>query len=157
MTSLQAPRREARIGPAGRSALHLLARCPRMPTDVLSVLLGHREAVTTAQLLARLRRADLAKYQDVTIGLQLGQRPVRLWTLTATGRAFVAARGPATPGDAGQMRYGEPGRWRNPTRQRGTPLLVACYRLLGAVVGDLQQPVHVCAWESPWIRITTPN
>jgi Replication-relaxation len=157
MTSLQAPRRGARIGPAGGAALHLLARCPHMPTDVLSVLLGHREAVTTAQLLARLRRADLAKYQDVTLGVQLGQRPVRLWTLTAAGRAFAAARRPATAGDAGQMRYGEPGRWRDPTRQRGIPMLVACYRLLGAVASGIEEPVHVCAWESPWIRIITPT
>ena len=44
-----------RIGPSGRSALELLACCPRMPTDVLGVLLGHRQPVTTAQLLARLR------------------------------------------------------------------------------------------------------
>src|SRR5947209_12604505 len=106
MRSPPAPSRGTRIGPAGRAALHLLACCPRMPTDVLGVLLGHREAVTTAQLLARLRRADLARYQEVMLGPQLGRRRVRLWMLTAAGRAFVAARRPVRPGgDARQMRY----------------------------------------------------
>jgi len=57
MTSVSKQLRATRIGRSGRAALQLLACCPRMPTNVVGVLLGHRQAVTTAQLLARLRRA----------------------------------------------------------------------------------------------------
>ena len=117
-----------RIGPSGRAALQLLACCPRMPTNVVGVLLGHRQAVTTAQLLARLRRGGLAQDQASRLGPLLGSRPVHLWTLTADGRAFLASRGPSpTPEGAGQMRYGEPERWRDPARQRDVP---AARRLL---------------------------
>ena len=138
--------RTTRIGPSGCAALQLLACCPRMPTDLVGVLLGHRQAVTTAQLLARLRRAGLANYQASRLGPLLGSRPVRLWTLTADGRAFLASRGPApTPEGAGQMRYGEPERWRDPARQRDVPLLVACYRLLAQVATGFDRPVHVSA------------
>ncbi|MDQ6669716.1 MAG: replication-relaxation family protein [Chloroflexota bacterium] len=152
MTAAKQPQ-ATRIGPAGRAALQLLACCPRMPTNVVGVLLGHRHAVTTAQLLARRRRAGLANYQAFRLGPLLGSRPVRLWTLTADGRAFVASRGPATtPEGTGQMPYGEPERWRDPARQRDVPLLVACYRLLARVATDLDRPVHVSAWEHPWIR-----
>src|SRR5436305_1499860 len=126
--------RATRIGPSGRVALQLLACCPRMPTNVVGVLLGHRQAVTTAQLLARLRRAGLVQDQASRLGPLLGSRPVRLWTLTAAGRAFVASRGPApSPEHTSQMRYGEPEHWRDPARQRDVPLLVACYRLLAEV------------------------
>ena len=68
----------------------LLACCPLVPVSVVGVLLGHRQAVTTAQLLARLRRAGLAHYQAFRLGPLLGSRPVRLWTLTAAGHAVVA-------------------------------------------------------------------
>ena len=150
--------RATRIGPSGRAALQLLACCPRMPTHVVGVLLGHRQAVTTAQLLARLRRAGLAQDQASRLGPLLGSRPVRLWTLTAEGRAFVASRGSASPPeDAGQMQYGEPERWRDPARQRDVPLLVACYRLLARVATGLDRPVHVSAWEHPWIRTIRPT
>ncbi len=53
-----------RIGPSGRAALHLLACCPRMPTDVVAVLLGMRHARSAAQLLLRLRTAGLAHYKN---------------------------------------------------------------------------------------------
>ena len=129
-----------------------------MPTDVMTVLLGHRQAVTTAQLLARLRRAGLAHDQTARLGPLLGSRPVRLWTLTAAGRAFVASRGPsAHANDAFQKPYGEPERWRDPARQRDVPLLVACYRLLARVAAGVGQPVRVRAWEHPWIRTMTPT
>jgi len=128
-----------------------------MPTDVLGVLLGHRQAVTTAQLLARLRRAGLAHDQASRLGPLLGSRPVRLWMLTAVGRAFVASRRLTAPtGGARQMPYGEPERWRDPARQRDVPLLVACYRLLAQVASGLDLPVRVCTWEHPWIRTITP-
>src|SRR5712691_10354018 len=142
--------RGRRIGPSGRAVLQLLACCPRISTNVVGVLLGHRQAVTTAQLLARLRRAGLANYHVSRLGPLLGSRPVRLWTLTADGRVFLASRGSA-PG-MGQMPYGEPERWRDPARQRDVPLLVACYRLLARVATGLDRPVHVCTWEHPWIR-----
>ena len=71
-----------RIGPSGRAALHLLACCPRMPTDVVAAVLGMRHARSAAQLLARLRRARLAQYRVTRLGPLLGSQPVRLWTLT---------------------------------------------------------------------------
>jgi Replication-relaxation len=157
MTSPPAPKRGTRIGPAGRAALDLLACCPRVPTDVLTVLLGHRQAVTTAQLLARLRRTGLAQYQAVILGPRLGPRPIRLWTLTAAGRVSVATRGTATGVDASKGLYGEPERWRDPARQRGIPLLVACYRLLAGVASGRDRPVRVCTWEHPWIRTVAPT
>jgi len=51
----------------------------------------------------------------------------------------------------------EPERWRDPSRQRDVPLLVACYRLLAQVATGLDRPVHVSAWEHPWIRIVRPT
>src|SRR5437870_4657417 len=153
MTGPPKPVRRTRIGPAGRAALELLACCPRMPTDVMGTLLGHRQAVTTAQLLARLYRAGLARYQLSRLGPLLGSRPVRLWTLSAAGRALVATRGPVPLSKASaQIQYGEPERQRDPARQRGIPLLVACYRLLAEAACGLGRPVRVCAWEHPWIR-----
>src|ERR1700737_4826374 len=104
--------RAPRIGPSGRAALQLLACCPRMPTNVVGILLGHRHAVTTAQLLARLRRAGLAQDQSSRLGPLLGSRPVHLWTLTDGGRAFLAGRRtPQTPERGGRMPYGEPQLW----------------------------------------------
>jgi len=126
-----------------------------MPTDAVGVLLGHRQAVTTAQLLARLRRAGLAQDQVFKLGPLLGSRPVHLWRLTADGRAFVASRGPAPA--MGQTPYGEPKRRRDPGRQRDVPLLAACYRLLARVATGLDRPVHVAAWEHPWIRVIVPT
>jgi hypothetical protein len=148
---------ETRIGPAGRAALHLLACCPRMPTDVMAVLLGHRQRVTTAQLLARLRLARLAGYEGVELGPLLGSGPARLWSLTKAGRALIAGRGTATPNAvAPETCYGEPERWHDPAGGRGIPLLVACYRLLARVAGSLVGPVRVCSWEHPWIRTLAP-
>jgi hypothetical protein len=130
----------------------------RSITDVLGVLLGHRQTVTTAQLLSRLRRASLIQYQEVTLGPLLGPRPVRLWTLTAAGRALVATRGPVARAETStQMQYGDPERRHDPARQRGIPLLVACYRLLAEVASGLDRPVRVCAWEHPWIRTIGPT
>jgi len=150
--------RTTRVGPAGRIALHLLASCPRLPTSVAAVLLGHRQAVTTAQVLARLRHAGLARYQTSRLGPLLGSRPVRLWTLTAAGHALVASRGPLPSAeDASQLNYGAPERWRDPARQRDVPLLVACYRLLAEVAAGLDQPARVCAFEHPWIRTFRPT
>jgi len=87
--------RTTRIGPSGRAVLQLLAGCARMPTNVVGVLLGHRHAVTTAQLLARLRRAGLAHYQVTRLGPLLGSRPVRLWTVTAAGTVVAGAEVPS--------------------------------------------------------------
>ena len=153
MTTALERSRRPRIGPAGRAALEVLACCPRMPTDVLGVMLGHHHTVTTAQLLSRLRRASLIQYQEVTLGPLLGPRPVRLWTLAAEGRVLVATRGPVPRPEAStQMQYGDLERQHDPARQRGIPLLVACYRLLAEVASGLDRPVRVCAWEHPWIR-----
>ena len=128
-----------------------------MPGEVLAVLLGHRRVASTMQLLARLRRAGLVRGQLVRLGALAGS-PVRLWTLTAAGSQFIAgsAAGSITPARS-SVRYGEPPEhWRDPARQRDIPLLLACYRLLAAVAGSLEQPVRVCAFEHPWIRTVAP-
>ena len=150
-------RQRTRVGPSGRAALELLACCPRMPADVMAVLLGHRRAVSTMQLLARLRRAGLVQHQAFSLGPLLGSRPVRLWTLTAAGNAFLTRRGLASFEHPGQLAYGVPERWREPARQRQVPLLVAAYRLLAEVATGLDRPVRVCAWEHPWVRTIRPT
>src|SRR5947209_6646968 len=146
-----------RIGPSGRAALHLLACCPRMPTDIVAVVLGMRYARSAAQLLARLRSARLAQYRVTRLGPLLGSRPVRLWTLTPAGQAVLTSRGlaPSLQDDA-RLPYGCPERWRETARQRDVPMLIAAYQLLGEVVGNLRQSVHIAAWEHPWIRTLPP-
>src|SRR5438270_2396133 len=146
-----------RIGPSGRAALHLLACCPRMPTDVVAVVLGMRHARSAAQLLARLRRARLAQYRVTRLGPLLGSQPVRLWTLTPAGQAVLTGRGlaPSLQDDA-RLAYGRPERWRETARQRDVPMLIAAYQLLAEVVGGLPQPVRIVAWEHPWIRTLPP-
>ena len=142
-----------RIGPSGRAALQLLACCPRIPTDVLGVLLGIPHARSVAQLMARLRAGSLVRYEIVRPGPVAGSRSVRLWTLTATGRAIVTMRGLAPSSEErAQMPYGSPERFRDPARQRDVPLLIITYRLLGQVVSSLDMPMRITAWEHPWIR-----
>lgn len=156
--SLHAPTRERHVGPAGFRALHVLAQCPRMPTNAMRILLGHRDAVTTAQLLARLKRAGLAECKAYRLGPLVGPRPIRLWALTTVGRAFVSARNmiPALA-DVEPGLYGQPERWRDPNRQRDLPMLIACYRLLAKVARDCECPVYLVAWEHPWIRYTSTS
>ncbi|HEY8801533.1 MAG TPA: hypothetical protein VIN00_00515, partial [Candidatus Dormibacteraeota bacterium] len=114
-----------RIGPSGRAALQLLACCPRIPTDVVGVLLGIPHARSVPQLMARLRAGSLVRYEIVRPGPVAGSRSVRLWTLTATGRAIVTMRGLAPSSEErAQMPYGRPERLRDPARQRDVPLLI---------------------------------
>src|ERR1700704_2523663 len=82
-----------RIGPSGRTALQLLACCPRIPTDVVGVLLGLGHLDSAAQLLARLRRGGLAQSEAVSPGPLLGSRSVRLWPLTTAGHTILSMRG----------------------------------------------------------------
>jgi hypothetical protein len=55
------------------------------------------------------------------------------------------------------MPFGQRERWRDPARQRGIPLMVACYRLLAEVANGLLRPVRVSAWEHPWVRRFAPT
>src|ERR1700674_3931005 len=82
-----------RIGPSGRAALQLLACCPRIPTDVLGLVLGMRHTGSAAQLLARLRAGSLVRCERVRPGPVVGSRSVRLWTLTSAGQAIATLRG----------------------------------------------------------------
>jgi hypothetical protein len=125
-----------------------------MPTEVIGSLLGHRQTVTTAQLLARLHRAGLVEHRQFNLGPLLGARPTRLWSLSTAGRVALDRRGPLAPKDS-RLPYGEPERRPDPVRQKAIPLLVACYRLFAQVASGLERPVQVCAWESPWVRTTT--
>src|SRR5260370_29544814 len=142
-----------RIGPSSRPALQLLACCPRIPTDVVGVLLGLGHLDSAAQLLARLRRGALAQPEAVRPGLLLGSHSVRLWTLTTAGHTILAMRGlaPSLEG-RGQLPYGQPKRWRDSARQHDVPLLIVTYRLLAEFVAGTGHPMRVAAWEHPWIR-----
>jgi Replication-relaxation len=145
--------RPLRIGPAGRAALQLLATCPRMPTDVVRVLLGQRHAACVAQLLARLRRAGLAEYRTARLGPLLGSRPIRLWALSAAGYAVLATRGVMPTVDhRRQLPYGEPDRAPGIARRTHLPTLIAAYQLLADVARGLERPVRLGAWEQPWSR-----
>jgi hypothetical protein len=152
MHPLQEPQ-HFRIGPSGRAALRLLACCPRLPTDVAAVLLGMRHTRSAAQLLLRLRTAELADYKTVNPGPLVGSRVVRLWTLTPAGQTMVPTHQPEpSPEGRSHLPYWQPGRWHDVARQRDVPLLVVAYRLLACVVRELDCPVRVAAWEHPWIR-----
>jgi hypothetical protein len=150
-------RPDVRVGPSGRAALHLLACCPRMPTDVVAVLLGMRHARSAAQLLTRLRGLDLARYQIARLGPIVGSQPTRLWAVTPAGQAVLTGRGlgPSLQ-DAAQLPYGEPERWPKTVRQRDLPMLIAAYQLLAELVGEVPQPARLGAWEHPWIRGSRP-
>jgi hypothetical protein len=142
-----------RIGPSGRAALRLLACCPRLPTDVAAVLLGIQHTRSAAQLLLRLRTAGLADYLTVRPGPLVGSKVVRLWILTPAGQTIVCPRRLALPLETSScLPCGQPARRRDITRQRDVPLLVVAYRLLACFVHELGRPVHVAAWEHPWIR-----
>jgi Replication-relaxation len=150
--------RVTHIGPSGRAALHLLVCCPRMPTDVVAVMLRMRHARSAAQLLARLRGVGLAQYQIARLGPLLGSKPLRLWTLTPAGRAVLDGRGLALAlMDDARLPYGNPERWPETARQRDLPMLVAAYRLLAEVVGNLPGRVRMVAWEHPWVRMLRPG
>ena len=146
-----------RLGPSGRAALQLLACCPRIPTDVVAILLGMRHTSSAAQLLLRLQNADLVHAETAKPGPLLGIRSVRLWSLTAVGRTIALARGIGPmPKDQARFSYGGPHKSRDPRRQPDVPLLIVAYRLLGVVAKGLNQPVRVVAWEHPWIRSFRP-
>jgi len=142
-----------RVGPSGCAALQLLARCPRLPTDVVARLLRMRQSRSAAQLLLRLRSAGLARCETARAGPLVGSRGVRLWTLTPAGLAFLDRHGLARSENAGGLLpYGRPARWPDTARQRDTPMLIVAYRLLAQVASIVDQPVRVAAWEHPWIR-----
>ncbi len=142
-----------RVGPSGCAALQLLARCPRLPTDVVARLLRMRHTRSAAQLLLRMRSAGLARHETARAGPLVGSRGVRLWTLIPAGLALLNGRGPASSEEAGGLLpYGRPARWPDTARQRDTPMLVAAYRLLAHFVRSLDRPAGVAAWEHPWVR-----
>jgi hypothetical protein len=149
--------RSSRPGPSGRAALELLACCPRIPTDVVGILLGLRHTSSAAQLLTRLQNADLIRAEVAKPGPLLGIRSIRLWSLSAPGRTIVLDRasGPL-PEDQVRLPYGGPPRSRDPHRLPDVPMLIAAYRLLGAVVGSLHQGFQLVAWEHPWVRRVRP-
>src|SRR5262245_13260959 len=92
MTQLDSLQRRARVGPSGRAALELLACCPWMPTDVTASLLRLRHTRSVAQLLRRLARAGLVRYQTFTLGPLVAVGPLRLWTGTPAGLDMVGDR-----------------------------------------------------------------
>ena len=133
-----------RIGPSGRAALQLLACCPRVPTDVVGVLLGMGHTRSAAQLLLRLRTAGLAHYKTVRPGPMVGPRSVRLWTLTTAGHAIVSPRGLAPSSDErAHLQDGKPEHRRDAARQRDVPMQIVVYRLLARIVGSLDRPMRI--------------
>jgi hypothetical protein len=141
-----------RLGPKSRAALHLLACCPRIPTDVAGQLLMCRRRASATELLARLQAAGLVRAEKVRTGAVVDGRTLRLWSLSGSGRALVATRklGPEQS-DVESLPYGAPGRIRN-AGHHAVPLLVAAYRALGAFIATMTSPPEVRAWEQPWMR-----
>jgi hypothetical protein len=142
-----------RLGPATQQMLQLLARCPRIPTDVICQLLGTRHVGSTRQLLARLRGARLAQLDTVASGALLNGRTVRLWSLTTAGRAELAKEGPLwSSTDLVSVHCGAPDGLRDPARQ-AVPLLLAAYRALGTPVvggGNICTPNGGTRWRRVW-------
>ena len=155
--------RRLHVGPSSREALQLLSCCPRLPTSVVNVLLGHRQAASTSQLLTRLRRGGMVRHETGRPGPLLGSRPLRLWSLTNTGRAFVASLCTAPTVESLELAVcGQHERTRETTRQPDLPLLLACYRLLAETVllaldHGADRPPRIRFWEHPWIRTIPPT
>jgi hypothetical protein len=142
-----------RLGPSGRVALQLLARCWRMPTDVVGDMMRMQHARSAAQLLLRLRAAGLADYETSRPGPLGGSQTVRLWSLTPAGGALLPALGLASAEQGRDLLpYGSPVRRLGAARRRSQPMLAVAYRLLAHIVRGLDQPVCIAAWEYPWIR-----
>jgi hypothetical protein len=149
--------RLVRLGPSGRAALQLLACCPRIPTDVVAVLLGMRHTSSAIQLLTRLQNAGLVRTETARPGPLLGIRSVRLWSLTASGRTITLRQGSGPMAkDQDRLPYGGPLRLRDPHRQPDVPLLIVAYRLLGVVASSQKQRMRVVAWEHLWVRSFRP-
>src|SRR5437762_2021959 len=70
--------------PAGE-VVRFLTMCPDMPAEVLSVLRGGRNSVSTEQLLRRLALLNLVHMRRVALSPLLGSRRLALWSATATG------------------------------------------------------------------------
>jgi hypothetical protein len=146
-----------KLGPATQQMLQLLARCPRIPTDVIYQLLTPKRPGSIRQLLARLRAAVLVRMETVASGALLNGRTVRLWSLTTAGRAELAKQGPLRSStDLVSVHCGTPDRLRDPARQ-AVPLLLAAYRALGTLVValDMHPQPRVEDWELPWVRSFT--
>ena len=145
-------------GPSGRAALQLLACCPRIPTDVVGVLMGMRHTTSASQLLVRLQTAGLVHAEKVSPGPLLGVRSVRLWSLSALGRIVVRdGSEDLTTIEGAGLAYGGPHRRRDPRRQPDVPLLIVAYRLLAVVVAGLEPRMRVVGWEHPWVRSFQPR
>lgn len=152
----------ARLSPAARAALGALACCPFAPVDVIAQLTCAGHAVSTRQLLARLRVAGLARDERVVLGPLLGSRPLALWSLTADGWALVRQEGLVpTPEALDSMPHGRPEGTKDTRRARATPALVATYRLLAGLVVTARNhgaSLRLVVCEHPWVRsFHSPN
>lgn len=151
MKSAFVPRR--RIGRSSRALLHLLARCPNMPTDVVAVLLGLRRPVSAAQLLARLQQMALVRTTSVAAGQLHGGRRLRVWSLTSRGMQLARALGVGRRAEDEQLLpYGAPRARRQLAGVRTLPLLIVTYRLLADIATSGNRSLRVVAFEHPWVR-----
>ena len=151
MKSASVPRR--RIGRSSRALLHLLARCPNMPTDVVADLLGLRRSVSAAQLLARLQQMGLVRTTSVAAGQLHGGPRLRVWSLTSRGMQLARALGVGRRTEDEQLLpYGAPKSRRRLAGVRTLPLLIVTYRLLANIATSGNRALRVVAWEYPWVR-----
>src|SRR5262245_33309029 len=118
----------ARLSGAARSVLELLASCPDLPADVVSILGPNRHVISTQQLLSRLNAAELVRMRQVAISPVLGFRSTVLWSVTKLGlsrleseRYFVPELSARTPLTA---------------RSRSPSLKVASAWMLAALVAE---------------------
>ena len=159
MTARSEGPRSSHLGPAGRAALQLLGCCPRMPTSVVTVLLGHRQAATTAQLLARLATRRHGAVSDRAPGPRAGLASASAVVTHGCGAPRIASLAAIVglPPTRTTRSTANPNAGARPARQRDVPLLVACYHLLAELARGLDGPLRVRAWEHPWVRTVPPT
>ena len=151
MKSASAARR--RIGRSSRALLHLLARCPNMPTDVVADLLGLRRSVSAAQLLGRLEQMALVRITSVAAGQLHGGGRLRVWSLSTRGMQLARALGVGRGMEDEQLLPdGAPKASRRLAGGRTLPLLSMTYRLLANIAASGDRAIRLVAWVYPWVR-----
>jgi DNA-binding MarR family transcriptional regulator len=132
--------------PAGE-VLRLLSMCPDMPAEVLSVLRGGRNSVSTEQLLRRLESANFVHKRLVALPPLLGSRRLALWSATAEGTGTAV--------EAGLLSTEEASLVSRSRRSQNPGTVVPHYWLLAAVLVDSQRygvAPRVIAWTHPWMH-----
>jgi DNA-binding transcriptional ArsR family regulator len=131
--------------PAGARLLHLLARLPLAPVEVLARLCGMAGPSAVYRHLDRLRASGLADACRVPLG---PRRAHRLWHPTDRGLATLGQVQGLDPTDLARRHHLR--RSDLLARLRHLPGLLALYRLLGALAAAGPGAPQLLDWEAPW-------